>query len=171
MNGSHSKFYVSIDIDMPYLSKTHLPYFILAPVMSFVFNIVPLLLLCLYPCRCFQTCLNRTGLQHHALYTFMDAFQGLYKHKPHDLRYFSALSLLAQIINLGLFSTFRDYHPSTCYMVIANIVLLGIARPYRNKWHNVINIALFTSMLIILSQHPWKQYISTAFYFQIFFIL
>ena len=26
MNGSHSKFYVSIDIDTPYLSKTHLPY-------------------------------------------------------------------------------------------------------------------------------------------------
>ncbi len=27
-------------------------------------------------------------------------------------------------------------------------MLLGIARPYRNKWHNVINITLFTSMLM-----------------------
>ncbi len=59
MNGSQSKLYVSIDIDTPYLSKTHLPYFILALAMSFVSS---LLLLCLYPCRCFQTCLNRTGL-------------------------------------------------------------------------------------------------------------
>ncbi len=149
MNGSHSKLYVSIDTDMPYLSKAHLPYFILAVAMSFVFNIVPLLLLCLYPCRCFQTCLNRTGLQHHALYTFMDAFQGC---EPHDLQHFSALSLLAQIFNLG--SIFRDYHPSTCYMVIA--VLLEMARPYRNKWHNVINITLFTSMFIILFNFEYQ---------------
>ncbi len=102
MNGSQSKLYVSIDTDTPYLSKTHLPYFILALAMSFVFNIVPLLLLCLYPCRCFQTCLNRTGLQYQALHTFMDVFPGCYKHKPYDLRYFSAFSLLAQIINLNL---------------------------------------------------------------------
>ncbi len=151
MNGSHSKPYVSIDTDTPYLSKTHLPYFILALAMLFVFNIVPLLLLCLYPCRCFKTCLNRTGLQHHALHTFMDAFQGCYRHKPYDLRYFSALSLLAQIINLGVFFIFRDlqYHTSACYMLIAIIILLGIARPYRKKWHNVINITLFTSMLTL----------------------
>ena len=56
------------DSSIPYLSKAHLPYFILACVMSFVFNIVPLLLLCLYPCRCFQRCLNRTGLQHQAIH-------------------------------------------------------------------------------------------------------
>ncbi len=34
-------------------------------------------------------------------------------------------------------------------MLIAIIILLGIARPYRKKWHNLINITLFTSMLIV----------------------
>ncbi len=59
MNGSQSSFHVQIDINTLYLSKLHLPYFILGLTMGLVFNIVPLLLLCLYPCRCFQTCLNR----------------------------------------------------------------------------------------------------------------
>ncbi len=100
--GEKTNLYV-VDNSIPYLSKLHLPYFILALTMSFVFNIIPLLLLCLYPCRCFQTCLNRTGLQHHALHTFMDAFHGCYRHKPYDLRYFSGIYLPTQILNLVIF--------------------------------------------------------------------
>ncbi len=117
MNGSQSRYHVQIDINTLYLSKQHLPYFILALAMSFVFSIVPLLLLCLYPCRCFQTCLNRTGLQHHALHTFMDAFQGCYKHKPYN---FTALFIIVQIINviipplLGVF----QYHSFTGYLLL-----------------------------------------------------
>ncbi len=36
-------------------------------------------------------------LQHHALHTFMDAFQGCYKHKPYN---FTALYIFVQIINV-----------------------------------------------------------------------
>ncbi len=50
--------------------------------MSFVFNLVPLLLLCWHPSRFFQRCLNNLGLRHQALHTFMDEFQGCYKHIP-----------------------------------------------------------------------------------------
>ncbi len=144
MNGSHSKYYVANDINTPYLSETHLPYFILALAMSFVFNIVPLLLLCLYPCRCFQRCLNRTGLQYQALYTFMDAFQGCYKHKPYNLRYFSAYFFLVQITNMTIFLLDEiRYHPSASYMLTVVVIALCIARPYRNKWHSILLYLLF----------------------------
>ncbi len=144
MNQNSTNYFIGNEI---YLSKTHLPYFILALAMSFIFNIVPLLLLCLYPCRCFQTCLNRTGLQHQALHTFMDAFQGCYKPKAYN---FSALYFFAQILNMATPSILGvlQYHSFTSYLLMGIVMLLGIARPYRNKWHNVINITLFTSMFI-----------------------
>ncbi len=147
MNGSLSKPYVSIDTDTPYLSKTHLPYFVLALAMGFVFYIIPLLLLFLYPCRCFQTCLNRTGLQYQALHTFMDVFPGCYKPKAYN---FSGLYFLAQVINVATSSLLGvfQYHSFTSYLLLGIVILLGIARPYRNNWHNVINATLFTSMLI-----------------------
>ena len=71
MNGTHSSLYVFNDINTPYLSRTHLPYFITA-FLSFIFNIIPLLLLCLYPCHCFQRFLNSTRLHSQMLHTFMD---------------------------------------------------------------------------------------------------
>ena len=43
---------------MDYFGHDHLPYAVLAIFMFIIFNIVPFLLLCLYPCQCFQSCLN-----------------------------------------------------------------------------------------------------------------
>ena len=150
MNGTHDRIHVYNEPQMMYLSERHLPYFILAIAMSFVFNFLPILLMCLYTCSCFQKCLNRTGLRHQALTTFMDAFQGCYKHKPYYLRSFPAIYLMAQVTNLLILVYFgiERYHSAASLNLMAIIVLVAIARPYKNKWHNVITLTLFSSIFI-----------------------
>ena len=71
----------------------HLPYGILARVMLSVFNILPTLLLLLYPCGCFQKCLTCCGIKSVTLHTFMDALQGCYRYQPRDCRYFAGIYL------------------------------------------------------------------------------
>ena len=102
MHGNNGHLYVYYDTNTLYLSREHLPYFMTAITMSLV-NIIPLLLLCIYPCRCFQRCLNSTGLQHQVLHTFMDAFQGCYKHKPLNFLFFTAVYMITQIVNLTIY--------------------------------------------------------------------
>ena len=46
------------DASVEFFGLEHLPYAILAICMCIIFNIIPLILLCLYPCRRFQSCLN-----------------------------------------------------------------------------------------------------------------
>ena len=105
MNGTHSHTLVYSAPHTEYLSKQHLPYFVLAIAMSFVFNLLPFLLICLYPCACFQKCLNWTGLRHPTLSIFMDVFQGSYKHKPFYFLSFPAIYMIAQLTNFLIFST------------------------------------------------------------------
>ena len=86
--------YLLFDATIEYFSKDHLPYAILAIVVLSVVNILPMLLLCFYPCSCFQKFLNCSRLSHQALHTFMDAFQGCYKNGTdgtRDCRWFSGV--------------------------------------------------------------------------------
>ena len=96
--------YVYNDGDLPYFGKKHLPYAVLAIVMSTLFNILPMILLVLYPCHCFQMILNKLPFQRHALSTFMDAFQGCYRHHPRDYRYFAAIYLSMRIFQQLIFT-------------------------------------------------------------------
>ena len=75
------KKYLYYDGTYEYFGKDHIPYALLALFMVFVFNIFPLVLLCLYPCRCFQRCLNYCTLRCLTLHIFMDTFNGCYKLK------------------------------------------------------------------------------------------
>ena len=50
--------YTYYNASLEYFGREHLPYAFLAIFMFATFNLAPFLLLCLYPCRCFQSCLN-----------------------------------------------------------------------------------------------------------------
>ena len=55
IHGEQLSIYLFYDGTTKYFGKEHLPYYgILAVAVLLVFNIFPLLLLCLYPCRCFH---------------------------------------------------------------------------------------------------------------------
>ena len=132
-----------------YLGTTHIPYFLLAVVCLSTFTLLPMLLLCLYPCLWFQNCLNHCSLSFPALHIFMDAFQGSYKNGMNgtkDYRYFAGgnlllmvavyFSLICQIIFMKYLST-----------VLVVAVFLGAFSTCQQDCHNNLHI---TWLLLVL---------------------
>ena len=67
-----SSMYLYFDATVEYFGNEHLPYGIMATLILAVFIICPVVLLCLYPCRCFQRLLNKCRFQCRLLHMFMD---------------------------------------------------------------------------------------------------
>ena len=131
--------------DLVYFGSEHLPFGILAVFMLTVFNILPMVLLFLYPCGWFRKCLSFCGASNHVLHTFMEAFQGCYRHQPRDCRYFAALYLLLRILT-NLISVVFINRPSlavSCFLFILVILSLVLIAPYRRGAHNKIDILFF----------------------------
>ena len=127
---------------LEHFSPSHMPYALLAIFMFIAFNLVPLLLLCLYPCRCFQSCLNLCRLNSQVLRTFMDAFQGCYKFEPYDCRYFSGFYLFLRIAFLWNFdlSKYPYFVVTSGLFTLPLIIALLIIRPYRSSVYNTVDV-------------------------------
>ena len=110
MTGHIMGTYSYYNSSLEYFGLEHRPYAILALLMFVLFNLMPLLLLCLYPCRCFQSCHNCCRLNSQVLRTFMDAFQGCYKIEPYDCRYFSTFFLVLRITGLLSFYFTKSWY-------------------------------------------------------------
>ena len=128
-----------------YFSKEHLPYTTLAIIVLLVLTLLPILLLCLYPCRCFQRLLNRCHLRSQALHMFMDAFQGCYKNgtnKTRDCRYFAALYLITRVaVHVSLvFSSVSLTNSVFALLLAIMVLLLSCFHPYKNKLYNQLDI-------------------------------
>ena len=146
------QFYLNMDGTVEYFGKEHLPYGVLAVVMALLFNILPLILLCLFPCRCFHRCLNYLQIQRETLREFMVVFHGEFKDQPRDYRYFAAFYLLLRIANLLLLLLFRAI---VCFQFSAGLfafatILIAVFKPYRKWFHNCVDVVLI-SMTAIFS--------------------
>ena len=144
------------DGSVEYFSKEHLPYAILAIIVLLVFTLLPILLLCLYPCRCFQRFLNRCNLRSQALHTFMDAFQGCYKNGTNgtrDWRYFAAVYLITRIaVHFSLVFTLVSKTNSVLIAVLLVVVLLISGfQPYKTQIYNQLDIFFLVSVALFLS--------------------
>ena len=89
------------DTTVPYFGSRHLPYAIIAILVA----ILPVLLLVLYPFRCFQKLLNLFPFRWYILHTFVEAFYGSYKDGTQpgtcDCRWFASLFILSRFICCG----------------------------------------------------------------------
>ena len=107
----------------------------------------PLLLLLLYPTRCFQTLLNQCNSPRvQVLHTFMDSFQGCYRTSRHmDCRYFAALNLMVRIGNLAIFSLTlsRYYYPFVSLMLVGLAGLMALCQPYKSPRQNTVDTVLY----------------------------
>ena len=151
VSGNTVGFYVYYNGSMEYFGTDHLPFAMLAIFMFVTFNLMPLLLLSLYPCQCFQSCLNCCRLNSQVLRTFMDAFQGCYKFEPYDCRYWSAFYLFLRIAILCIFA----YTKSGYFLLVTGILLLPltsllvVVRPYRQNVYNNTDVVLFLTVIQI----------------------
>jgi hypothetical protein len=126
----------------------YLPFAFLAVTVSFIFVLLPLFLLAIYPCGCFQRCLNHCGGRCQPLHVFMDAFQGCYRTHPRDLRCFSAFYLLLRVVLLAqvaLFPTYLLFFTSGIF-AFAGAGVMAIFQPYKEKRHNTVDTVLLLLM-------------------------
>ena len=143
-----------------FFGNTHLPYAILAITVLSVFIILPILLLCLYPCPCFQRALNRFHCNSAVLHFFMNSFQGCFKDGTNgtkDCRWFSAIYLLLRLaLHIGFivcnnfFSTFV-----LTVVLLGMIVLLATIQPYKEQKYTKVDIA-FIAILCLALNSAWE---------------
>ena len=149
---------VYYDGTLEYFGQEHLPYALLAFAVLIVFTFLPILLLCVYPCRCFHRCLNRYHLSGPALHTFMDTFQGSYKdgtNGTRDCRYFAAIYLMTRVLlylSVGIsIVTFNTSIISGVLLVV--IVLLAVFQPYKESLYNRLDICLLVTLMVVFSSN------------------
>ena len=138
------KLYLYNDATIEYFGKEHTPYAIMALTVLLFVVILPLVLLVLYPCQCFQRCLTRCRLRTHALHTFMDAFQGCYKdgtNGTRDCRWFAAVYLGARLITYIFFAVIRSTFFLTpfIFIYVMVIIMLIVVQPYSSSIYNIFD--------------------------------
>ena len=143
--------------DIEYFGKEHLPYAILAIIVSIVFVVLPLTVLALYPFAFFQKFLNCIPVRWHILHTFMDAFQGVYKDGTEpgtrDCRWFAAVFFLVRVIG---FVVYAFAHTIIFFYLAAVILLLLVlltvnVQPFKAPVAHYSKInATFFSLLIFI---------------------
>ena len=152
--------YLYYDASYEYFGRKHLPYGLVALVIFICFNILPFLLLLLYPMTWFQRCLNHFKLSHLALHTFVDAFSGCYKDgtepETRDYRYFAAFFLLLRILlYIAYEATLNIYFYGLCALLLGiYAIAVIIAKPYKpryNKFNTLTPVILIIMAMIVVS--------------------
>ena len=127
--------------------KQHLPYGLIAfVILSLLVSL--LLLLCLYPCTCFQRCLNCCGLRVLALHIFMDSFQGCYRNSPRDCRSFAAVYLMLRVALFIAYSVTLSvfFYPIAAALAILTAIVVAVVRPYKSSAQNTLDTVLLLAL-------------------------
>ena len=153
-NGSYTMA-VYMDPSIAYFGSHHIIYAVFTLVLVFVVLIIPVILLFLYPCQCFQKCLNDYDLQLLPFHAFVDAFQGCYKdgtNGTRDCRYFAGLQLLLRLLFPFVFLVTRESTLSLfSFAVILSLytTLFVLAQPYKVSVYNKTELALLIVLLVL----------------------
>ena len=152
VKGEFIGFYLYYDASYEYFSHDHLPYAVLALIVSLTLIIPPPALLLVYPLGCFQRCL---GCRNLALNTFVECFQGYFKDgtEPEtcDCRWVSAVYFIVKILFVFLLNGVA--RNVLCYTLTGiSVTVLGIiimiVRPYKapHSRYNTVDAALLFVM-------------------------
>ena len=154
-DGTH-KFVMFFNPSQDYFHSSHIGYVIITMLLVVVVLIIPIILLFLYPCRCFHKCLNHFHLRLLPLHAFVDAFQGCYKdgtNGTRDCRYFAGLQLVLRLFFpfLFLFTTGTMFSLLMFALVLgAYITLFVLVQPYKVGVYNKTDVPLLTALLFAL---------------------
>jgi len=143
------------DANVPYFGQRHLPYAIMAIAVLVLFVILPVMLLILYPFRCFQKLLYLLPTHQNVLHTFMDSFQGCYKdgteQSTRDCHWFAAAFFLARFFGTlaGALTQTAGFFLIGVIILILLLLLLLILQPYKSDYYSESN-AVFILLLAML---------------------
>jgi hypothetical protein len=135
-----------------YFSWEYLPFAGTAVLVMVLLNLLPMVLLFVYPLRCFQRLLNQLKLNSNSLRTFIEVFQGSFKNgtnNTRDYRSFSGLLLLLEFIVCGVFGLARTnyYYPTASICILIYICTVACFQPYRHASDNYITVFVMAALL------------------------
>ncbi len=124
-----------------------------------LFNLLPAILLLLYPFGFCQRCLTKTRLHFQSLHFLMNSFNGCYTTRSVgtlDRRFFAAVFLVVRIlISLEYAVLYNDYYTSVMITCTALIVAIAVAQPYskQNSMFNYFDPLLIFILIIWLASY------------------
>ena len=135
--------------------------FVLVPsiLVFIIFNVLPTLLLVLYPFKLFRQCLFKCKLDSLFLTTFVEKFHGCYRDGldgGRDMRSFSGLYFFlifliaiyqAEHVHLDKFKLSVWLYAAFLFLVSA--VLVASVRPYKQKYMNVLDTLLLVHLNVV----------------------
>ena len=151
---------LSVDQTIDYLGSTHLPIAITALVLFFVFNILPPLLLILYPFGIFRSCLSKCRLDFIAVNIFTEKIHRYYRNGldgGRDMRSFSGLYFYFMIgvyllVTFILHLVFHYQHHSifspTGVTAIIMALTVAITKPYKKMYMNHLDTLLLSCLAL-----------------------
>ena len=171
--GSYINMYhqTSVDLSITRGSTKHLLLVIPIAIICFIFNILPPLLLMLYPIKAFRLCLSKCRLDFIAINIYVDKVHGCYRNgldRGRDMRSFSGLYfflrmvaystgfLCHRILNHTGFLSDIWYPIGTVFLTVA--LVIALIKPYKKAYMNYLDTFILSdlSMLCYLmsSQSP-----------------
>ena len=154
---------LSVDQTVDYLGSTHLPFAVTALLLFFVFNILPPLLLILYPFGIFRSCLSKCRLDFIAVNIFTEKIHRYYRNGldgGRDMRSFSGLYfyfmigvyLLVTFILHLVFHYHQIHHHSifspTGVTAIIIALTVAITKPYKKMYMNHLDTLLLSCVAL-----------------------
>ena len=147
------------DMNIPCSSPKHA--FVLVPSLFvfITFNLLPTLLLVLYPFKLFRQCLFKCKLDSLFLTTFVEKFHGCYRDGldgGRDMRSFSGLYFFL----IFLISIYQADHVDldkfklsgwlyAAFLFLASAVLIASLRPYKQKYMNILDTLLLMHLNVV----------------------
>lgn len=145
-------YYVFNAPNVVYFSWEHLPFAITAITLVILLNLLPMMLLFVYPLKSFQKLLNKLDLNSNSLRTFVDVFQGSFKdgtNGTRDYRFFSGFLLLVKFVLCATFWVTHSsaYYPTASICILIYCVLIASCKPYKKMHNNYATIAVMVAFL------------------------
>ena len=144
------------DPTIPYFSKKHIPYAVLALSVLTLFVILPTLVLLLYPFACFQKVLNTLPIRQHVLHTFMDSFLGCYKDSTQpdtrDCRWFASLLFSSRLLVLLIGALILNwaFYVYSAMLVVTCVTLMNIVEPFKKESKHLYTNTFFMLLLSVI---------------------
>ena len=162
------KLYLLLAGEVEYFGKDHLPYALLALFFFTVFFLLPVLLLFLYPCQCFQRLLNKTNCNFIALRIFIDTFQGNYKdgtNNTRDYRFFAGVFFLTRFILVAAFVFISSLFFFVVFGFIVTLLALSVAilHPQKAKVHYILDCVMLTILAMSILSIIASDYNQSSF--------
>ena len=132
----------------------------------FIFNILPALLLILYPLKFTRSCLSKCRFDTLCLSAFMDKFHGCYRNGLNggkDMRSFAGVYFLLRFLPFfyylcKLYKISFSFGSYLVLIFLSATLLIAIAKPYKESYMNVFDSILLGQLTFMSKMHTSDYY-------------